>query len=339
MQEFISKFGFCSALVCLFAAYPGVHAQSSAPLPTPPPRPRADVRVPTPPMPIREFSERSVAVDSRVNVNVGCVSRTRVAINGWDRNEVRVFVRNGSSPALRVREKDPRSGLPIWLVIAREGTDEGSMSPTDCISGDRIEIEAPYGASVSINGRQTEVRIDSVRKAVVRNLGGKVSLRNVEGGITAETFEGDIVVENSVGQINLKTSSGNIIVFDVKQGDIGEFMKVNSSSGSITLQKVEHRQIEAGTVSGSLLFDGKFLNGGIYNFKTSNGSMRLAVPAATSCSILASYGFGSFESEIELKTIMENVSPGGKSLHALMGKGEATLRLTTTSGKIVFSKQ
>lgn len=327
--------------VCLIAGMAeSVLAQVTPPSPTPRARPMVPrPAAPMPPPHPREVNERAIAVDPRVSINIPCISRAKVVVNGWTRNEVRVFVKNGSGPVLRVREKDPKTGSPNWVVIAREGSAEESMSSTDCLSGERIDIEVPTGATISISGRQTEVRIDSVRKAVVRNLGGKVAVRNVSGGISAETFEGDIAVENSVGQISLKTSSGNILAFDVRQGEVGEMMKASTSSGTITLQNVEHRQIEAGTVSGTLVFDGKFLNGGLYNFKTSNGAIRLAVPAATSCRILASYGFGSIESEITMKTVLENISPGGKSLHALMGTGDALLRLTTTSGKISFTKQ
>ncbi|HMQ02994.1 MAG TPA: hypothetical protein PKD26_03685 [Pyrinomonadaceae bacterium] len=337
MQERIAKLGFWAVVVCLsgFTAT-STFTQVAAPSP---PRPRVDRPPPPLPVPNRDFSERTLATDPRVNLNLGCISRAKVSVNGWSRDEVRVFVRNGTPAVLRVREKDPKSGLPNWIVIAREGSAGESTSPTDCLSGDRIDIEAPIGSSVTINGRQTEVRIDSVRKAVIRNLGGKVSLRNVKGGITAETFEGEIVVESSAGQINLRTSSGNILAYDVKQGDIGELMKANTSSGTITLQNVEHRQIEAGTVSGSLIFGGTFLSGGIYNFKSSNGAIKLALPATTSCRIVASYGFGSIETEIPMKTVLENISPGGKSLHALIGSGDALLTLTTTSGKISLTKQ
>src|SRR5258708_22689376 len=40
--------------------------------------------------------EKSIAVDPRVNITL-CVSQGDVKINGWSRNEVRVFIKNGSN--------------------------------------------------------------------------------------------------------------------------------------------------------------------------------------------------------------------------------------------------
>ena len=102
---------------------------------------------------------------------------------------------------------------------------------------------------------------------------------------------------------------------------------------------MEHRQIEANSVSGSLLFNGKFLSGGIYSFKTSNGSIKLAIPSNSSCRFIASYGFGSFDSAYPIKIDTENISAGGKSLAGNIGAGDATVNLTTSSGSIAIAKQ
>lgn len=296
------------------------------------------VRV-SPPTQNRGDSEKALAVDPNVSIKLPCISQARVSVNGWQRNEIRVFVRNGDNVAFKVHEKDPKSGRPVWVLITRQSPGPGAGPFSDCISGDRIDIEVPFGTSLSISGRETETRIDSVKKINIKNLGGNVSLRNVSGGITAETFEGDVAVENSSGQISLKTSTGNIIAFEVNPGQVGDLFKAGTSSGSVTLQKVEHRQIEANSVSGTLLFSGKFLPGGIYSFKTSNGSMKLAIPKESSCRLAAWYGFGSIDSEIPIKTITENISSGGKSLTAMLGDGDATVNLTTNSGRITITKQ
>jgi DUF4097 and DUF4098 domain-containing protein YvlB len=227
----------------------------------------------------------------------------------------------------------------VWVLIGKQPTGTRGTPFSDCISGERIDIEVPFGASLSISGRETETRVDSVKKVQIKNAGGNVRLRNVTGGIAAETFEGDVAVESSAGQISLKTSTGNIIAFEVNPGQVGDIFKAMTSSGTVTLQRVEHRQIDANSVSGTLLFNGKFLPGGIYKFKTANGSMKLAIPAASSCKVAAWYGFGSIDSEIPMKIVTENVSTGGKSMSAMLGDGDATVYLTTNSGTITITKQ
>ncbi len=210
---------------------------------------------------------------------------------------------------------------------------------SECLSGEKIEIDVPVKASLTITGRETETRIDSVKKINIKNLGGKVALRNISGGITAATFEGDVAVENSGGQISLETSTGNIIAYEVSPGQIGDTFKAKTNNGAITLQKVDHRQIEATSVSGSVIFNGKFLPGGLYNLNTSKGSIKLSIPADSSCKIIAYYGFGTFDYALPLKILTENETDGGKSLIGTMGAGDATVKVTTSSGSVWIGKQ
>lgn len=304
------------------------------PLPKPE---RAAMPEPPPPPERGDNSERALAVDPNVNIQLPCISDARVTVNGWQRDEVRVFIRNGSSVGFKVHEKNPKNGKPIWIVVRKLAGGPSPMS--ECISGERIDIEVPTGAVIKMSGRETETRIDSVKKVEIKNLGGNVALRNISGGIYAETYEGDVTVENSGGQIALKTSTGNIIAAEVSPGQVGDVFKAGTSNGSITLQKVDHRQIEANSVSGEVVFNGKFLPGGIYNFKTSEGNMRLIIPTASSCRVVAWYGFGTMSSEIPMKTITRDVSEGGKSMRAVIGDGDATLNLTTNRGRILIIKQ
>lgn len=323
----------------------GVYAQN--PSPKTPKKPQTHVEAPSPPSPKdlpdemagRGVSEKALAVDPNVNIKLPCISRAKVTINGWERNEIRVFIKNGSKIGFRVHAKDPVSGKPVWVLITSLGGDTPGPPLSECLSGDRIEIDVPMNASLSITGRETETKIDSVKKVYLKNLGGNVALRNISGGITAATFEGDVAVENSGGQISLETSTGNIIAYEVSPGQIGDTFKAKTNNGAITLQKVDHRQIEANSVSGSVLFNGKFLPGGLYNFKTSNGSIKLAIPADSSCKVIASYGFGRFNSAFQLKILTENVSSGGKNLVANIGAGDATVNVTTSSGSIGIGKQ
>lgn len=281
-------------------------------------------------------SERALAVDPNVNIQLPCISDARVTVNGWQRDEIRVFVRNGTNVGFKVHEKSPRTGKPVWVVVGRPA---GAPAASDCISGERIDIEVPIGAMLKIVGRETDARIDSVKKVEIKNLGGNVALRNVTGGIYAETYEGDVTVENSSGQISLKTSTGNIIAAEVGPGQVGDLFKAATQNGSITLQKVEHRQIEANSVSGEVVFNGKFLAGGIYSLKTSEGNIRLMIPKNSSCRLAAWYGFGTFKSELPIKTFTNDVSSAGKSLTAEIGAGDATLNLTTHRGRILIVEQ
>lgn len=337
-------------VLCLGAA--AVGAQVTPPLPVPGKKLPKDPKIKTyPPTPDPESpptvyegdndnqtSEKSMLVDSGVAITL-CVAHGDLKINGWRRNEVRVFVKDGRAFKLKPREKSEASGKPNWLWIGN--MIEGRPGPSSqCLAGESIEIDAPLGSILDLSGRAARTSIDSVKQVKVKIVEGVITLRNIPGGINAYTSQGDVIVENSGGAIALQSTTGNIVAAEVTPGQIGEVLTAKTNGGSISLQRVEHRQIVASSISGSLLFDGKFLAGGIYDFRTSNGSIKLAIPVSTSCTIDATYGFGNFESDLPLKIITENVTPQAKRVVAKAGSGEgATVKLSTTRGSIEIKRQ
>ena len=329
-------------LLCL--AFASGHTAAQTVVPKAPKRERAVPAVP-PAMPAphqaqgRTTSEKSLAVDPNANIKI-CVLEGNLRINGWERSEMRVFVKNGTRIGMKVLEKNAASGKPVWVLISNSWEARpGPSQASECLSGERIEIDVPMGASVTVTGRATETMVDSVKKAYVKNAEGNISLRNIPGGITAVTYQGDVTVENSGGSISLESATGNIVGYEVSPGQIGDIFKAKTNSGAISLQKIDHRQIEANSITGSVLFNGKFLPGGLYTFKTSNGSIRLLIPEDSSCTIKASYGFGIFNSEIPLKFLYRNEAPESKNLAATLGGGAANVNLTTSSGSIGIKRQ
>jgi hypothetical protein len=313
------------------------------PLPVAKPAPAADpVTPPQPPLPGGgEDYEKSLTVDARVNIWM-CVLTGDVKINGWDRNEVRVFVKDGSDINLNVRQKDAKTGQPVVIALTGkypEGDKHKDKMVSECVWGNEIEIDVPRNAALTVKGQETSISIDSARKAFVKNIAGKINIRNVLEGVEAGTYEGDITINDSGGAVNLENSSGNILVFNVKPGDVGDTFKVKTSSGKLFLQDVEHRQMEASSISGSILFSGKLLGGGQYRFSTSNGLLGVTIPAESSFIVTASYGYGNFFSEIPLKVATQNNVGGAKVVTATAGTGEATLSITTNSGSIKLKKQ
>ena len=283
--------------------------------------------------------ERVIAAESNVAVKL-CIAEGTVRINGSERNEVRVFVRNGRKFQFSSLEKNPETGKATWLWITNSG---GPGPHSECLAGDSVDIDLPKGAIIDLRARTAGAVIDSVKKASVEIVEGSISLRNISGGIQAKAYQGDLFVENSSGVIGLETTTGNILAFDVQPGNPGELFKATTRSGQITLDGVVHRQVQANSISGSVAFNGKFLNGGIYNFKTSNGEIRMLIPEDSACRLVAAYGFGSFDTMIPLKIETENKTSGGRNFVGILGKQAngplANVTLTTSSGSIGIRKQ
>lgn len=283
-------------------------------------------------------AEKSISVDAKVNISL-CVSEGKLKINGWDRDEIRVFVSEGSEVGFNVREKNKQNNAVWVMVVGFDPAKNEAADADECLSGDEIEIDVPRGSIVNVKGQASETTIDSVAKARVENVGGDIFLNNVAQGIYATTYEGDVTVEKSSGAMTLTSTTGNIVAFDVSPSDFGDIFKAKTSSGAITLQQVEHRQMEVNSNSGSMKYVGLFKNGGQYTFGTLNGSMQLLIPEKSSCKINASYGYGAFNSEIPLQNIVKNANPKTQSLTASMGAGDANVNLRTYSGAILIRKQ
>ena len=352
------QLGALLVLLCVAGVFSAAAQQTKTQRPTPTPKKEKEEwkyepppREPQPLPPGRptyawekaQTSEKSITVDPNVNIKL-CVANQSNAgelkINGWERSEIRIFVRNGRLPGFKVLEKDEKSGKANWVQITNvppEGTRPGPRP--ECLAGEEIEIDVPMRAAMDLTGRSANTVIDSIRKVKIETNDGDIEIRNIAGGINATTYGGNLNVESSEGQIMLATTSGNILAFGVNQGQVGDLFKAKSSSGNVILQQVEHRQIEASTISGSLNFKGKLLMGGLYSFKTSSGPIRLQLPFKSSFMVKAAYSFGGFNSEIPLKIIYQNETDGGKNLQGVSGAGDSNINLTTSQGSIQIKKQ
>ena len=284
-------------------------------------------------------AERSIAVDDRVKVQLS-VCEGKVKVNGWERNEIRAFVTGGRQIRFKIIQRGGENETPVWLeVVGFDPTKNNGTGAIECLSGKEIEIDVPRGATVNVKSNQSETTIDSVRKVTVKNAGGNIFLNRIAEGISAETYQGGVTVENSSGAMTLNTSTGNIVAFGVNSSEIGDVFRAKTSSGTILLQRIEHRQTEVTSASGSIKFVGNFQNGGQYTLRTHNGSILLALSEKSSFRLNASFGFGAFNSEIPLENVIKNVSPKAQSLTATVGKGESTLTTNTVSGAIRIKKQ
>ncbi len=348
MKKFIeiTYRGITIAVICLTASIAGL-AQA-----TPPPvRPKIEVKPPTPhvviprkpamPASPGENSEKSIKVDRDVNITLPCISRGSLKVTGWNRNEVRVFVDNGNKFNFTVSEKSPSTGEPVWIKISGVPGRVRYGPMSECLWGEDIEIDVPVNASVSIKGQDITSRIDSIRKAEIKVVGGNIVLRNIANGIAAYAGQGDITVESSKGSISLESTTGNILVFDAGPSDIGDPFRAKTNGGAISLQTVDHRQLDVSSISGSVTYSGNIRSGGSYNLRTLQGSIRMAIPEKSASKISATYGFGTFRSEIPINISTENISEGPvKIVGGSLGVGgDAIIRLSSNNGSITISKK
>ncbi|MBS1796772.1 MAG: hypothetical protein JSS81_23275 [Acidobacteria bacterium] len=284
-------------------------------------------------------AEKFLAVESKVYVSL-CVKRAdSVRINGWDRDEIRAFVDEGSAVGFKIGQDSPKTKKPVLVyVLGFDPRTNREVKPEECLSGRAIELDVPRAATVKLKSMESDTRIESVGKVFVESLNGDIHLNDITGGVDATTYDGDVTVENSSGQFVLNNNgAGNVLAFGVNPDEIGDIFKAKSNSGRITLKDVGHRQIETNSGTGSIVFDGELLSGGQYRFAATNGSILLNIPANSLCKIVALFGFGAFSSDIPLQNTLKKE----QSLTGQLGTEDKScnLYLTTGSGVIRLKKR
>jgi translation initiation factor IF-1 len=277
---------------------------------------------------VKDF-EKSIAVYEKVIISF-CVANASVKVNGWNRSEVRAFVKGREEISFNVRKKNPKNGKPYYVELL------GSEEFNNCISGDSVELDIPHNAEVRLKSRsgETSAVVDSVRKANVRINSGDIVISNVKDGVEAATNVGGISTRNCGGKIKLSTTAGNIVAFQTSGSENGDQFTANTHSGSITLQSIEQQEVEISSISGYINYFGTMQEYGKYLLKTTSGIVTLAIPGSSTFKLKAAYG-GSFSSEIPLANIEKNATSSIAYLSGIIGKPTGTtVQLISYSGAI-----
>ena len=171
-----------------------------------------------------------------------------------------------------------------------------------------------------------------------------VTAVGLQGGINVETVRGDIVVRHSSGAIELRSVEGLVDLSDAKGmikvssvNDGVRLLKVAGNiqaeavNGDIQLLNLSSKDVEATTVNGAVLFDGKMLDDGSYRFSTHNGDIALALTERSNATVTVSTYAGEFDAPFPLRL---SRSQPGKRFTFSLGNGKAKVDVESFQGAI-----
>ncbi|MEP6924916.1 MAG: DUF4097 family beta strand repeat-containing protein [Pyrinomonadaceae bacterium] len=287
------------------------------------------------------FSQTEKAIETAAKVSVSfCVASGDVKVRGWERNEVRVWIEGGGTANFKVKERDPQN-KPVWLFVLGSSNDPKKYD--ECLRGENIEIELPYSASVGIkspNSNGSSFAVDSIAKAVVINIDSDVQLRNITQEIEVSSLSGNVAAEDSKGKILIKTFGGDIAAFRLSPNDFSDTLKLASTSGSIVMRDITHKNIEAVSTNGELSIYNSLVRGGSYNFNTTNGVVTLQLPADFPFQIRATLNAGgNFQNDFPIKFNMTSVPGQSRLITGSNGAGDTSINLTTFNGMLRLRKK
>jgi Putative adhesin len=249
--------------------------------------------------------ERTSAADAQAVVSL-CLSSGDVSVRGWDNSQVRARAEGAGSLRLLTPNVQP---APRVEVLVSDG-DEDEPGSGDCGNVEQVELMVPRGATVRVSTHNGNIDISDIADARVEALSGDVDVRRVSKGVEVSCLSGDISLSDVTGPVRLATVSGSVEARNSKPSGAGDGFEAKSTSGEVTVEHVTHTQVNAATVSGSLLYTGSLARGGSYDFKTISGDVTLELPADASFNLHAKVVVsGDIDTDFPVKTAA--VSDGG----------------------------
>lgn len=179
---------------------------------------------------------------------------------------------------------------------------------------DRIEIKT---VRPDVPGSKTRSRVDydlRVPKNIVLKLetvSGRIDVDGTKGPVNAETVSGNIVVSNLEGPVTAKTVSGDIKIYYCPE----------------TLQAV--------STSGKIIFEADKLTAPALALESKSGDIEIIMPDGVGATFETHTATGAIDTA---KSGVKQVSESGGVSTYISGDGKVSIRITTVSGNIKFSR-
>lgn len=182
--------------------------------------------------------------------------------------------------------------------------------------------------SATIESKKTQMvpqQIDQCLKINVR------SDNRGRGDVGDINFKLQVPVNTAV---DLETVTGNITVTNIRSGLVRAHV---STEGDIELSNIVASKVVAQNVTGNVFFDGEFLSGGSYDFKSSKGEIQIRIPANSEFRLVAS----SPARKIALNDFWNSnfKTQDGRKYDGYVGAGRALVSVINFSGQITFLRR
>jgi DUF4097 and DUF4098 domain-containing protein YvlB len=260
---------------------------------------------------IRRF-ERHFTVQGKPVVTVQNATG-RIQVRAWDKQEVMIVGQRGST---LVEVDTEQAGNRIEIA---------SRATSSAVNAEALRTD--YDISVPVES-ELQVRSDS----------GNVTVDSVHGEMSFDTVAADLALQDVEGYLMVKSISGSTICTRCS----GRF-DATSISGNFELRQPTMDNVRVQTSSGNILFDGSFMNRGIYVLKNYSGTIEVRFSSSDSFDVRATSLYGNVVNQAPVVPDRHNMpaprSGLAKSLFGTMNDGRAKVELSSFNGTIKISKR
>jgi DUF4097 and DUF4098 domain-containing protein YvlB len=237
-----------------------------------------------------------------------------IVVNSWDKNEIKIVAHKNA--IIDIHQTDGN----IRIIIKRHKSFYYELFIPDKA---HLRVETVSGR---VKAREIGGSLD------IRTVSGEIEVVTAKNGVKCKTVNGSIYLEGIAGNADLKTTSGKIAVKGIKGS-----VKADTVSGSIELEALSHaEEVELESISGSIILRGELSPGGIYELNSHSGNIKMSIPSDSNFELRVETFSGDIQCDFDLK-ISGKIDR--KNLQGVVGKGGASLILSSFSGKIRITKR
>jgi DUF4097 and DUF4098 domain-containing protein YvlB len=256
--------------------------------------------------------EKRFTVQSKPMITVRNASG-RIQVKAWSKNEVQVAWTNASGKAV-VETEQAGNRVEVETQVATEKASAEDLK-TD------FEITVPVESELSVRTDSGNVTVESVHGDMTFDtVGANLQLSDVDGYMVIKTIDGSLMCTRCAGKLEATSISGNM-------------QMLQPALNSVRVQ----------TSSGNILFDGSFLNRGVYIMKNFSGTIEVHFTSSDSFDVNATSLKGNVINQASFKPDTHGSkhvpSKWGQSLFGTMNEGHAKVELSSFSGTIKILKR
>ena len=150
-------------------------------------------------------------------------------------------------------------------------------------------LDVPAGASLEIRNPQGRIRVEGMQAdASVQSVGGDISIRDYSGHLSVHSVAGDIEVIRPSGNVEAYSITGNL-----------HFVSPATT------------RLHGSTTSGSILYEGDFMDRGDYILSAYSGDVDIVCPPSASYELSAKTLKGKVINTMPMTHRRESASPLG----------------------------
>ena len=269
-------------------------------------------------IPRQQRADTVIRVSRGARLEISGRMTSDLVINTWDRDEVSVVT---GSP---VQVTTTGELVRLEAANGRAGRGRGSGQSAYQVTVPRwMPINVPNArGDVTVEGSEADVNVES-QTGSVRVIGGR-------GQVSAHSTSGSVRVENVQGNVTAYSVSQSVRIIGVT-GNV----RAESTNGSITLERVDTRNLVASTTNGNIDFDGPIQNDGVYRLTTHNGRVSMVIAENANATVTVSSFNGRYSASFPIQ--VTGMGPD-RRMRFTVGNGSARVEASSFNGNIAFRR-